>query len=84
MASRLSVLELTALAVIVSILLAQDQTEEEIETMGAFFTIVGDVLELFTLQPALFQHIRTHSQSDFSSRTHEGCDHPVADCGGLS
>lgn len=46
--------ELLVLAVTLSVLLAQDKSETEIAKMGAFFTIMGDVLELFALQPELF------------------------------
>ena len=59
-----SVLELTVLAVVFSVLLAVDRTEEEMEKIGAFFTLVGDVLEMFTLQPQLFQRCRTLCRMD--------------------
>lgn len=43
------------LAVALAVLLAQDQTDDEIGKMAAFFTIVGDTLALFALQPNLFR-----------------------------
>lgn len=46
--------ELLVLAVALSVLLAQDKSEAEIGKMAAFFTIVGDILALFALQPGLF------------------------------
>lgn len=45
--------ELLVLAVALSVLLVQDKSETEIGKMAAFFTIVGDVLALFALQPGL-------------------------------
>jgi NADH:ubiquinone oxidoreductase subunit K len=47
--------ELLVLAVALAVLLAQDQTDDEIGKMAAFFTIVGDTLALFALQPNLFR-----------------------------
>jgi len=47
--------DLLVLAVTLSALLAQDQDQEQIGRMAAFFTIVGDTLALFALQPGLFQ-----------------------------
>jgi NADH:ubiquinone oxidoreductase subunit K len=47
--------ELLVLAVALAVLLAQDQTDDEVGKMAAFFTIVGDVLALFALQPNLFR-----------------------------
>lgn len=46
--------ELLVLAVVLAVLLAQDQDEIQIAKMAAFFTIVGDTLALFSLQPGLF------------------------------
>jgi hypothetical protein len=46
---------LLVLAVALAVLLAQDQTDDEIGKMAAFFTIVGDTLALFALQPNLFR-----------------------------
>lgn len=50
--------ELLILAVILAVLFAQDQDEEEIGRMAAFFTILGDILALFALQPGLFQRCK--------------------------
>lgn len=50
--------ELLVLAVILAVLLAQDQDQDQIGRMAAFFTIVGDVLALFALQPGLFSCCR--------------------------
>ena len=51
--------ELLVLAVALSVLLAQDQDEETVGKMAAFFTIVGDTLALFALQPNLFRNCRS-------------------------
>ena len=51
--------ELLVLAVALSILLAQDQDEDTVGKMAAFFTIVGDTLALFALQPNLFRDCRS-------------------------
>lgn len=51
--------ELLVLAVALSVLLAQDQDEETVGKMAAFFTIVGDTLALFALQPNLFRDCRS-------------------------
>jgi hypothetical protein len=45
---------LLVLAIGLSILLAQGQDEDELGKMAAFFTIIGDILALFALQPGLF------------------------------
>lgn len=47
--------ELLVLAVALSVALAQDQSQDSIGRMAAFFTVVGDILALFALQPGLFQ-----------------------------
>lgn len=46
--------DLLVLAVVLSVLLAQDQNETQLAKMAAFFTVVGDTLALFALQPGLF------------------------------
>ncbi len=46
--------DLLVLAIVLSVLLAQDQNEDQLAKMAAFFTIVGDTLALFALQPGLF------------------------------
>ena len=51
--------ELLVLAVALSVLLAQDQDEDTVGKMAAFFTIVGDTLALFALQPNLFRDCRS-------------------------
>lgn len=51
--------ELLVLAAALSVLLAQDQDEETVGRMAAFFTIVGDTLALFALQPNLFRNCRS-------------------------
>ena len=51
--------ELLVLAVALSVLLARDQDEEAVGKMAAFFTIVGDTLALFALQPNLFRNCRS-------------------------
>ncbi|MDY3905713.1 MAG: hypothetical protein SOZ47_02785 [Lawsonibacter sp.] len=51
--------ERLVLAVALSVLLAQDQDEAAIGKMAAFFTIVGDTLALFALQPNLFRDCRS-------------------------
>lgn len=56
--------ELLVLAVILAVLLAQDQDQDQIGRMAAFFTIVGDVLALFALQPGLFNCCRSLCPSD--------------------
>ena len=45
--------ELMALAVALSMLLAQDA--QQLGRLAAFFTVVGDTLALFALQPDLCQ-----------------------------
>lgn len=47
--------ELLVLAVVLASALAQDQGQDEIGRMAAFFTVVGDTLALFALQPGLAQ-----------------------------
>ncbi|MEA4934353.1 MAG: hypothetical protein VB071_12365 [Lawsonibacter sp.] len=46
--------DLLVLAVVLAVLLAQDQDQNQIAKMAAFFTVVGDTLGLFALQPGLF------------------------------
>jgi len=43
--------QLLTMAVAFSAALAQGQSASQLATMGAFFTIVGDTLNLFALQP---------------------------------
>ena len=45
--------ELLAIAVILALLLAQDQDSGQLGRMSAFFTVLGDILALFALQPDL-------------------------------
>ncbi len=47
--------ELMVLAVALSVLLSQDRDQDEIGKLAAFFTVVGDTLALFALQPGLFR-----------------------------
>lgn len=47
--------ELLALAVALSMLLAQGQDAQQLGRLAAFFTVVGDTLALFALQPDLCQ-----------------------------
>ena len=47
------------LAVALAVLLAQDQEDETVGKMAAFFTLVGDTLALFALQPGLFRCCRS-------------------------
>ncbi len=51
--------ELLVLAVAVCVLLAQDQDEEALDVMSAFFEVVGDVLALFALRPDLCKRLRS-------------------------
>lgn len=46
--------ELLVLAVSLACALAQGQEENQIARMAAFFTLLGDTLALFALQPELF------------------------------
>ena len=45
--------ELLALAIALSLCLARDQDQAELGRLAAFFTVVGDTLALFALQPDL-------------------------------
>lgn len=45
--------ELLALAIALSLCLARDQGQAELGRLAAFFTVVGDTLALFALQPDL-------------------------------
>ena len=47
--------ELLAIAVILALLLAQDQDSGQLGRMSAFFTVLGDILALFALQPDLVE-----------------------------
>lgn len=67
--------ELLVLAVTLSVLLAQDKSEAEITKMGAFFTIMGDVLELFALQPGLFQCCQSLCESSSDVPSGSGTEH---------
>ena len=44
--------ELLTMAVALSAALAQGQSPEQLSKLGAFFTIVGDTLNLYALQPS--------------------------------
>lgn len=50
--------ELVVLAVAAAVLVAQDQDEVAVGKMAAFFTLMGDTLAMFALQPGLFQSCR--------------------------
>ncbi|MCI8423003.1 MAG: hypothetical protein HFF50_05665 [Lawsonibacter sp.] len=56
---RYDVRILLVLAIVLAILLAQDQDEGNVARMAAFFDILGDVLGLFALQPELFRGTST-------------------------
>ena len=43
--------ELLTMAVALSAVLAQGQSQDQLAKLGAFFTIVGDTLSLYSLQP---------------------------------
>ena len=45
--------ELLALAIALYLCLARDQGQTELGRLAAFFTVVGDTLALFALQPDL-------------------------------
>ena len=45
--------ELLALAIALSLCLARDQGQAELGRLAGFFTVVGDTLPLFALQPDL-------------------------------
>ena len=45
--------ELLARAIALSLCLARDQDQAELGRLAAFFTVVGDTLALFALQPDL-------------------------------
>ncbi len=62
--------ELLVLAVAVCVLLAQDQDEESLEVMSAFFEVVGDVLALFALQPDLCKCLRLAESGQESGESH--------------
>lgn len=44
--------ELLTMAVALSTALAQGQSPEQLAKLGAFFTVVGDILNLYALQPS--------------------------------
>ena len=44
--------ELLTMAVALSAAIAQGQSPEQLSKLGAFFTIVGDTLNLYALQPS--------------------------------
>ena len=67
--------ELLILAVILAVLFAQDQDEAEIGRLAAFFTILGDTLALFALQPGLFQGCKRLCEAAGASSGEEG--HPA-------
>ena len=47
--------ELAVLAAALAALLARDKDQEQLGRLAAFFTVVGDTLALFALQPDLCQ-----------------------------
>ncbi len=51
--SQAGSLELTVLAVIVCVVLAQGQDSDTLGVLAAFFDVMADVLALFALQPGL-------------------------------
>lgn len=72
--------ELLILAVILAVLFAQDQDESQIGRLAAFFTILGDTLALFALQPGLFQSCRRLCDTalDAAANAGEGDSLPVS------
>ena len=55
--------ELLAIAVILALLLAQDQDSGQLGRMSAFFTVLGDILALFALQPDFQAKVIRHPWS---------------------
>lgn len=51
--------ELLTMAVALSAALAQGQNQSQLAKLGAFFTIVGDTLNLYALQPSQTDRIST-------------------------
>ena len=48
---------LLVLAVAFAVYLAQDADSSTLSKLASFFTVLGDILALFSLQPDLFQNI---------------------------
>ena len=48
--------QLLMLAVAAAIWIAQDTDSDTLSQLAAFFTVLGDILALFTLQPELAEH----------------------------
>ena len=71
--------DLLVLAVALSVLLAQDKSEAEVGKMAAFFTIVGDTLALFALQPGLFQCCQSLCEPSCDPQDSTGEDCPRAE-----
>ena len=69
--------ELMALAVALSMLLAQGQDAQQLGRPAAFFTVVGDTLALFALQP--LAHSRRSFSGSFSVR-----DTPMVESGRMT
>ena len=70
--------ELLVLAVALSVLLAQDQEDETVGKMAAFFTIVGDTLALFALQPNLFRSCRSLCLPESETDKGEGAEEDLS------
>lgn len=51
--------ELLTMAVALSAALAQGQNQSQLAKLGAFFTIVGDTLNLYALQPSQTDRVST-------------------------
>lgn len=49
--------QLLILAVAAAVWLAQDTTSETLSQLAAFFTVLGDILALFALQPELLEGV---------------------------
>ena len=50
------------MAVALSAALAQGQSQEQLAKLGAFFTIVGDTLNLYALEPSQTGRVRARSE----------------------
>ncbi len=61
--SQAGSLELTVLAVIVCVVLAQGQDSGTLGVLAAFFDVMADVLALFALQPGLCGASRSVQES---------------------
>ncbi|MGE4277435.1 MAG: hypothetical protein AB7E30_09725 [Lawsonibacter sp.] len=67
--------DLLVLAVVLSVLLAQDQNQSQLAKMAAFFTVVGDTLGLFALQPGLFTCYSKEILSALDTSTKSDAEH---------